>query len=293
MAKLFDRWIRSPAIEALLSLFKRRLKGTVPPEPAPPSTATEGVASRRNGKIHVTWLATGITDKCNLRCYHCSTQSPYLHVVSDYHPPVDEFRKNCQDLASVLESGNIEIVGGEPLLTPDLAGFVRAAKETGLSRKATITSNGLLLHKMSDELWELLDLVRISLYPDTAARLEGRMERIRALADSFGTELQVEPFNDFAPMLFDEPIPDDDLVREIFLRCEEAHKASWPCISVENGRLYRCSRIGPADRYLTAMGIEHPPFIEIDGLLIDSRPTLGKEVWRQPPRIASLDCPPR
>ncbi len=124
------------------------------------------------------------------------TQDPYsvYGVLSDGHvqPPVQQLRDKFA-VHERRESAEIWIallnhshffrgsrdamscgfLGGEPLLNKDICSFMRAARESGVFRNIRVITNGLLLSKMSEEFWQLADIVRISVYPATADMLFG------------------------------------------------------------------------------------------------------------------------
>src|SRR6187399_269852 len=85
-----------------------------------------------------------ITSACNLDCPIC-----YVHNKNQgaYHMPVAEFAQILGHLKR--EHGEIDIInftGGEPLLHPQFAEFLRLAREAKVHR-VTICTNGIRLAK--------------------------------------------------------------------------------------------------------------------------------------------------
>ena len=80
-----------------------------------------------------------VTDKCNLDCAYCTEYDN-----SKPHPSLDELKtwiKKIRDLGTM----RIALVGGEPLLHPDIVAIVRYCRELGFG--TSLTTNGFLLNE--------------------------------------------------------------------------------------------------------------------------------------------------
>lgn len=92
-----------------------------------------------------------LTDHCNLNCNGCGHFSPIAN--EKYLDPIS-FEKDCKRL-SELTNGKverIELMGGEPLLHPQLIDIICIARKY-FEGKITIMTNGVLLLKQSDIFW--------------------------------------------------------------------------------------------------------------------------------------------
>jgi cyclic pyranopterin phosphate synthase len=106
------------------------------------------------------YLRLAITDGCNLRCVYCVPEagSGPTNVLS-----LDRCRRILHVLGS-LGIKKVKITGGEPLVHPQVAAIVRLAKSTPNIDNVTLTTNGLLLASLADDLIEAgLDAVNVSL----------------------------------------------------------------------------------------------------------------------------------
>src|SRR5699024_10253256 len=110
--------------------------------------------TRVGGKIAVEAFELHVVEHCNLRCAHCCNVSAYL---GERTQSVAEIEAMCRTMAAHLDVDVFKIVGGEPLLHPDITGVLRAIRGTGISRKIRLFTNGLRLHAMDDEFWGALD----------------------------------------------------------------------------------------------------------------------------------------
>lgn len=80
-----------------------------------------------------------VTDQCNLDCAYCTEYDN-----SKPHPSLEDLTRwltRIRDLGTV----RVALVGGEPLMHPDIVEIVRRAKQLGLL--TSLTTNGFLLTK--------------------------------------------------------------------------------------------------------------------------------------------------
>lgn len=226
-----------------------------------------------HGRIVLASLEYFLTDRCNLRCEHCAASSPYLRDAN--MPDVSAFRKELAALAPALRAKQIKFLGGEPLMNPAICEFLVAARESGLFERVRVTTNGTLLSRMSDEFFRLADIVELCRYPGVTEPDEAGIERLAERAARAGSTLEVSRIDRFMIATCDEPL-DEARAAEVFASCGEAR--DWSCHLLYRGRIYRCSRVHTLDRYLAERGIAHPPFTELDGLLVDEREALAAEL---------------
>jgi len=80
-----------------------------------------------------------VTDRCNLDCSYCTEYDN-----AKPHPPLADLKRW---LAKIRDLGTMRIalVGGEPLLHPDIVEIVRYCRELGFA--TSLTTNGFLLNR--------------------------------------------------------------------------------------------------------------------------------------------------
>src|ERR1035437_3827001 len=103
---------------------------------------TEGAAS--NPTLDFVWLE--LTNRCNLRCTHCYTQSSPTSGRSDVLTTVD-YLKLIQDIHAE-GCRTIQFIGGEPTLNRDLQILISEAHRRGFSFIEVFTN----LTRLSSEL---------------------------------------------------------------------------------------------------------------------------------------------
>src|SRR4026208_275766 len=78
-----------------------------------------------------------VTDQCNLDCAYCTEYDN-----SRPHPSIDDLKKWVRKIRE-LGTMRIALVGGEPLVHPDIVELVRYCRELGFA--TSLTTNGFLL----------------------------------------------------------------------------------------------------------------------------------------------------
>ena len=115
---------------------------------------------RYGRRIH--YLRISLTDHCNLRCVYCMPEDiifrPNAELMQD-----DEILTLVR-LFTRLGFDKFRLTGGEPTIRANVVELVRAIGNTPGVRKLTMTTNGVLLHKLAKPLAEAgLQRVNISL----------------------------------------------------------------------------------------------------------------------------------
>lgn len=115
------------------------------------------------------YLEIGIVEYCNLNCKGCSHFSP-LAYKSDFIA-VNEYEMDIKRMASLVPIiYKIRILGGEPLLHPNLNEIIDITRQYYPFTEIHVVTNGLLLTRIKDDLstWAKKDIfVDISMYPPT------------------------------------------------------------------------------------------------------------------------------
>lgn len=108
------------------------------------------------------YIETHLVDHCNLKCRGCSHFSglagPYFKNLSEYE---DEIRQ----LAKITNHNihTIRLMGGEPLLHPDVVEFCIVTRQYFPYSQIALVSNGILLPKLTDEQINTLNHYNIEL----------------------------------------------------------------------------------------------------------------------------------
>lgn len=221
-----------------------------------------------DGRIITRSLEVHIVDHCNLRCADCCSVSP-----------VSEERKvspaqMAADLALArlaLAPDRLKLVGGEPLLHPNIDECLRVARASEVAPSVSVTTNGLLLGRTSDGFWELVDHLTISLYPTPALRPR-QIAAIEERASDHGVELNWKRQDSFVAMDRDSVEPDARETQAIYRDCWLRRR----CHLIADGRFFTCTR---PSHFHTLAANEQARFLD-DGLMLTDHPDLVDHIYR-------------
>lgn len=223
-----------------------------------------------------------LTDHCNIRCQACAHASP---VLPEKFADVESFSRDFEALAQAFHSEELRLVGGEPLLHPELLRFASEARRIGIADSIVLYTNGVLLHQAPGDLWRSIDELRISAYPGVTRRLSD--EECARLCQEHGVTLRIENYDTFSQALLGKAIEDRRLVKAIYRACE----AATGCHTVRDGRFYKCPLAPIMRSWLT---LRHVDFTspESDGVALHDNPTLRQDLERyvaSPTPLAACD----
>jgi len=207
---------------------------------------------------------------CNMACLDCNHLSPLMK--RDVVEPAALYR-DYSLLAKVYRPELVYLTGGEPLLHPDVVGAIQAVKESGITERVRVLTNGILLSRMSEAFWLAVDDVEVSIYPSSRLQPEDIGEW-KALAERHSVHLEVFRFTEFRRSFIRTPIEDQALVRRLFNACKAAHV--WGCHYVDDGHMYRCPQSAYLPRMLDLPGSSH----RRDGLALRDGPDFQDELYR-------------
>jgi organic radical activating enzyme len=211
-----------------------------------------------------------LTEHCNLRCAGCDHSSPLL---PQKFADVALFERDLKVLSRVLHLGEFKLLGGEPLLHPDLLDFLRCARASGLAEEITLVTNGLLLHRCDPTIFELIDRLWVSLYPGVRLRVEER--ELESLSKRYNFRLDLRKMDSFRITTINSRNRDATLVRRIFDRCALAH--DWSCHTIHQGYYFKCS---PAPFLTARLALRGESVLnhDLDGVRIHDNPRLREEL---------------
>ncbi|HUS64243.1 MAG TPA: hypothetical protein VMZ28_06855, partial [Kofleriaceae bacterium] len=150
----------------------------------------------QDGRIQTRSLEAHIVDHCNLTCAECCSLSPFL---PRWLATPESLAADLSRAATVLAPRVFKLVGGEPLLHPELVACLQAARRSRIAPVLSITTNGLLLERADDALFEAVDALTISRYPEPALS-DAAVAAITARAARFGVTLNWKRQAEFVRM---------------------------------------------------------------------------------------------
>ena len=179
-----------------------------------------------------------IVEHCNLNCKSCNN---FSCIAEPEFIDVEEFRRDFARMGELFshECDRIYLLGGEPLLHPQINQIVSTARECFTDGNIYVFTNGILLAGMSDDFWQTCHNskagILISAYPITID-----MEKINSQACKFDVDCRyawgqnkgernkfsISPIN----------LKGNSNISLNFYMCGSGNN----CIVLSHGRLYTC-----------------------------------------------------
>jgi MoaA/NifB/PqqE/SkfB family radical SAM enzyme len=185
-------------------------------------------------------LDVHLADHCNLNCKGCEHLSP---LGEEKFLDIETFKRDCARL-SELTGGHIaeiSLLGGEPLLHPQLIAFLNIARAYFPAGRIQIATNGILLDKQPETFWEALKKngirLCITVYP-----ININHDEIKRLGKKHKVEMvfwgNVKHRNKvWEKMPID--LSGEQNIRESFRKCYAANY----CFQLVEGKIYPCFRV--------------------------------------------------
>jgi hypothetical protein len=172
-----------------------------------------------------------LADHCNLNCKGCSHFSP---IRDEYFAELEEYRRDLVQLQSLFSSvWKIILLGGEPLLHPQVVDFLLLSRSFFPKANLAITTNGILLPKMPERFWDVCRSCSVNIYYTVYPPFKKTEHAIIQLATSKGVRISANIVNSFHGFYNKKG---DTNVRFAFKKC----RSRFYCPMLRNGRLYVC-----------------------------------------------------
>ncbi|GHV58141.1 hypothetical protein AGMMS49579_25100 [Spirochaetia bacterium] len=176
-----------------------------------------------------------LTDHCNLNCAGCTAFSP---IAEEKYMDVDGFERDCQRLSELTDRKIelIDLLGGEPLLHPELEKIIAIARKY-FEGDINVVTNGLLLVKTPATSWITCHQnnigIIISGYP-----IKLKMDEIQKLADTNNVKLVIRGSTNDIKIW--NKVPYDLTGKQNQIKNFRICYGANMCINLENGRLATC-----------------------------------------------------
>lgn len=201
-----------------------------------------------------------VADHCNIACRQCNHASP---VMKKWNATAESVARDLAQLAPLYRPRMLRILGGEPILNPQITEIIRVARDSGIAEHLQLVTNGLLLDRLDDAAWDLLSEVEISIYP-AAGMTEAMIDKARMKGIRHNTVVSTCIYPQFRMTFCSQPAQDKALVEDIWMGCKMAQV--WGCHAVRDGFIYRC----PQSIYISMLGGAQG---SAEGLSLDDEPT--------------------
>jgi MoaA/NifB/PqqE/SkfB family radical SAM enzyme len=178
------------------------------------------------------YLELHLTDHCNLNCKGCGHFCP---IAGEWFANIEQHAKDMEQLSKLFSKiTKIRLMGGEPLLHPDVTSFLSVTRHWFPASDIRLVTNGILLPQMPDSFWAVCQSTRIAIdmtvYPPLRQRATEWIELVQkkeipvypAFAEEFSAHMNLRGDSD---------------PQEAFRICRKLRR----CIFLQQGKLYICA----------------------------------------------------
>lgn len=176
-----------------------------------------------------------LTDHCNLNCFGCFHFSP---LASEWFLSLDDYRKDCQRLSELSDGfiEKIELLGGEPLLHPEISNVCIITRNAFPIGNINILTNALLIKKMDELFWEALRANNIGIVI-TRYPLNLDYNEIKSFIENHGICIEFRgDTNEKTQTKIPLDLNGKQNIQDTFHRCHRPNR----CIQLRDGKLWTC-----------------------------------------------------
>lgn len=201
------------------------------------------------GECVLPYAEMHICDGCNLNCKGCTHFSPLFDWTM---PSFDERIKDVKMLKSKFSNiFGFHILGGEPLLNPQLGMYVREIRKLLTDTYIEIVTNGLLIPSLSNEILQNIKENNVSIRISEYAPTTRLLPQIRDVLEQQGISYGISGFDDVKNM-FGKPLSLSENSRY-------SHKCISPgCVNIWNGKIARCPTLMYIKKFNEKFGLQLP-----------------------------------
>ncbi len=196
-------------------------------------------------RVKIRKMEIYVANGCNLNCLFCSHLNPFRKgLVSK-----DELISSMEIWCRKVTPKKLGLLGGEPLLHPNLDEIISAARRCWPDSEIILTSNGLLFPKKSDELLQELAESRVHVLLSrhlTGSEGEKQFDAILKRLSDAGVWVTVIPSSSRWKRYYN--MDEHGRPQPFESRPEQAWTMCGPntCFNLTNNHLYRCSILANA-----------------------------------------------
>jgi GTP 3',8-cyclase len=209
--------------------------------------------------IRLGHLDLNICTHCNNRCVACSHASPFTKA---YHMKPAVLERDLEAIKPFLSFARLQLVGGEPLLHPNITDMLYVARCSGVGDQVMVITNGKLLPRMPDKFWELLGILQISVYPGLDPAI---LDLAYAKGKELGFGVAHTVFTDFYLQFSKEPTDGQESFKNCIWKAD--------CYTLHEGRFFLCpqSAFFPHQFQHLEAGVDGLPIVDCltEGILSD------------------------
>lgn len=133
---------------------------------------------------YLPYLEFHIEDACNLNCKACEHYSPLVKKSTQTQADYEKVEADLRQLKTLISDiGTIRILGGEPLLNPELPRYVYLSRNLYPDADVMVVTNALLLNRLPEETYDAMRkcgaAFMVSLYPPLKAEIDDIISSVK------------------------------------------------------------------------------------------------------------------
>ena len=192
-----------------------------------------------------------LVEHCNLRCAGCTH---FSSIAKEEYADLSDFRRDINRLSELTGGVTrfINLLGGEPLLHPQICDFFDVARNAFPNSIIRVVTNGIKLVDMEQDFWENCKKNKITIgitkYPidiDYDVRIK-KIEEKGIIYECFSGDEQFR--DEMWQLCLDESGSSRPI--ENFIKCPRANA----CIFVKNGKVFNCATMANIQHFNICFG---------------------------------------
>lgn len=215
--------------------------------------------------LHISAIELNITEQCNICCLGCDHA---IGIIPNRNVDKKDIKKDVRSLQQILHTRTIRIIGGEPLLHPNIEEITGYISEASIADSIELWTNGILLHKIPQKVLEMVDGIVISRYPEQ--NYEWTQATLTKYVNQYNVWINIRDCNYFTWSYKFQPIGKSPLTEIVYANCREA----YTCNTVRNGKFYKCVQSAFATDRLSAYGV----VLKDEGICLHNNPQVVGEI---------------
>jgi len=209
------------------------------------------------------YLEFHVADHCNLNCAGCSHYAP---LAKPYYKTIDQFIKEIDRLAELMDPNkyfNLRLLGGEPLLHPDLLELCKIAREKLPTAEIGITTNSRLFKTKDNTFFEILNKYKISVYANNYPKTDfyNDQEIINNIKKCNLAIIHEHGGFVHTDLNFQDRKTEED-IKNRYLYC--SNNLTFACLLLRDEYLYRCPVEAYSDFLFDYFKLNKPPNYNIE-----------------------------
>lgn len=226
------------------------------------------------GELIMPHVELHISDKCNLNCKGCTHFSPLFEEIgADFEQKIGDIRQLKKIFSDIFR---VDILGGEPLLNPELKKYIVTLRKELPNSFIQIYTNGILIPKLSADVLKAIHDYNIAISISEYYPTHKMIDEIVCCLNQYHIRYRIAEYN--SKQLFNKPI-------------STSVKSKYPqkcisdgCITVSNGMISRC----PTLMYINKFNEVFHQDLPTDGIYRISDYSDGEELLKDMKKIVPL-----